>query len=304
MIERRDRGAGREHVRQFTELRPLLFTLAYEILGSAAEAEDVLQDSYLRWAKVDVVSIEDSKAYLAKVVTRQSLNALRARVRRREEYVGPWLPEPILMAAEDPTLDIELAESVSTAMLLVLETLSPDERVVFVLREVFGFEYAEIATIVNKTAVAVRQSVHRAREHVRARRRRFVPVDAHRAETVTTEFLMAAATGDLEGLMSMLAPNVVYVADANGKATAARRPIRGAAAVAALMIGVTRIGTRDDYRVVPAVFNGSPGVAFYSGHKLEGVFVTELSGGVIGHIYAMRNPEKLGGVETIHRIGR
>ena len=164
-----------DHTQRFTDLRPLLFTIAYEILGSATESDDVLQDSYLRWAEVDTASVRDAKSYLAQLVTRQALNALRAGARRREEYVGPWLPEPLLLEEQDPSADVVLAESVSMAMLVVLETLGPDERAVFVLREVFGFDYDEIAAAVDKSVPATRQVAHRAREHVQARRPRFTP---------------------------------------------------------------------------------------------------------------------------------
>lgn len=163
---------GSEHADRFTLLRPLLFTIAYEMLGSATEADDVLQDSYLRWSTVDLATVRDTKSYLAQLVTRQALNALRAGARRREEYVGPWLPEPLLLDEQDPSTDVVLAESISMAMLVLLETLSPDERAVFVLREVFGFDYDEIAEAVGKPAPTVRQVAHRAREHVRARRKR------------------------------------------------------------------------------------------------------------------------------------
>ncbi|WP_019697249.1 sigma-70 family RNA polymerase sigma factor, partial [Mycobacterium avium] len=163
---------GSEHADRFTLLRPLLFTIAYEMLGSATEADDVLQDSYLRWSTVDLATVRDTKSYLAQLVTRQALNALRAGARRREEYVGPWLPEPLLLDEQDPSTDVVLAESISMAMLVLLETLSPDERAVFVLREVFGFDYDEIAEAVGKPASTVRQVAHRAREHVRARRKR------------------------------------------------------------------------------------------------------------------------------------
>ena len=178
-----------EHAERFTHLRPLLFTIAYEILGTATESEDVLQESYLRWAEVDLTSVRDTKAYLAQLVTRQALNALRAQARRREEYVGPWLPEPLLVDSADASSDVVLAESVSMAMLVVLETLSPDERAVFVLREVFGFDYDEIASAVGKSAAAVRQMAHRAREHVRSRRKRFEPVDPKQSMELTDTVL-------------------------------------------------------------------------------------------------------------------
>ncbi|EUA40713.1 RNA polymerase sigma factor, sigma-70 family protein [Mycobacterium avium subsp. avium 2285 (R)] len=200
---------GSEHADRFTLLRPLLFTIAYEMLGSATEADDVLQDSYLRWSTVDLATVRDTKSYLAQLVTRQALNALRAGARRREEYVGPWLPEPLLLDEQDPSTDVVLAESISMAMLVLLETLSPDERAVFVLREVFGFDYDEIAEAVGKPAPTVRQVARRAREHVRARRKRHPgagqAIDPKRNAELTAQFLATAASGDVEALMAMLA---------------------------------------------------------------------------------------------------
>ena len=226
-----------EHAERFTHLRPLLFTIVYEILGSATESDDVLQDSYLRWAEVDLATVRDTKSYLAQLVTRQALNALRAGARRREDYIGPWLPEPLLLDDRDASADVVLAESVSMAMLVLLETLSPDERAVFVLREVFGFDYDEIAGAVGKSVTTVRQVAHRAREHVQARRKRFEPVDSAQTAQITEQFMTAAATGDMDGLLSMLAPDATWTADSGGKATAARRPVVGAEKVAAIMIG-------------------------------------------------------------------
>src|ERR1700731_2308561 len=217
-----------EHADRFTLLRPLLFTITYEILGSATEADDVLQDSYLRWAEVDLSTVRDTKSYLAQLVTRQALNALRADARRREEYVGPWLPEPLLLNDQDPSADVVLAESVSMAMLVLLETLSPDERAVFVLREVFGFDYGEIAEAVGKPAPTVRQVAHRAREHVRARRKRFACVDPERNAEITAQFLATAASGDVQALMTMPAPDATWMADSGGIVGAARRPVVGA----------------------------------------------------------------------------
>ena len=293
---------GDEHAERFTALRPLLFTIAYEILGSATESDDVLQESYLRWAEVDLSVVADTKAYLAQLVTRQSLNALRAQSRRREEYIGPWLPEPLL-TQQDASADVVLAESVSMAMLVVLETLSPDERAVFVLREVFGFAYDEIATTIGKSAAAVRQMGHRAREHVQARRKRFEPVDPKVSSELTTRFFAAAATGDLEGLMSMLAPDVVWTADSDGKVSAARRPVSGAERVARLIVGLVRLGGTDG-RVEPAIYNSAPALVLYLGDNLEGVISIEVIDGKIANFYAMRNPEKLATVTMPRLIGR
>lgn len=299
-----------EHAERFTLLRPLLFTIAYEILGTATESDDVLQESYLRWAEVDLDTVRDTKAFLAQLVTRQSLNALRAQSRRREEYVGPWLPEPLLLTADnidprDPSTDVVLAESVSMAMLVVLETLTPDERAVFVLREVFGFSHDEIASAIDKSASAVRQMAHRAREHVQSRRKRFEPVDLEESNRVTEEFLTAAATGDIDGLLALLAPDAVYTADSGGKATAARRPVVGAQKVAAMLVGLFRAGERIPGLTFERITcNGEPAVMIRSDAGMEGVFTVEVIDGKITHFYAMRNPDKLTGIDVPRVISR
>ena len=292
-----------EHAERFTALRPLLFTIAYEILGSATESDDVLQESYLRWADVDLAEVRDTKSYLAQLVTRQSVSTLRAESRRREDYIGPWLPEPLLVTDQDASADVVLAESVSMAMMVVLETLSPDERAVFVLREVFGFSHDEIASAVGRSASAVRQMAHRAREHVQSRRKRFDPVDRQTSAELTTSFFTAAATGDLAGLMTMLAPDVVWTADSDGKASAARRPVAGAEKVAKLVMGLIRLGGPDG-RVEPAIYNSAPALVLYLGDNLEGVITVEVVDGKITNFYAMRNPEKLSTVKVPRQIGR
>lgn len=292
-----------EHAERFTLLRPLLFTIAYEILGSATEADDVLQDSYLRWARVDLAEVRDTKAYLAQLVTRQALNTLRAEARRREDYIGPWLPEPLLLDGRDGLTDVVLAESVSMAMLVVLETLSPDERAVFVLREVFGFEHAEIGRAVGKSVAAVRQIAHRAREHVHSRRRRFEPVDTRISDEITTQFLAAAASGDLAGLLAMLAPEVVFTSDSDGKVSAARRPVLGAQKVARLLIGLmSRAGP--EYRVEIAHYNNAPAALVYRDGLPDSVFLIEVIDGTITNVYAMRNPDKLVSVTVPREISR
>ena len=191
----------------FLAHRNLLFTVAYEMLGSAADAEDVLQETWLRWAGVDLGTVRDQRAYLVRITTRQALARLRTLGRRKESYVGPWLPEPLL-TAPDVAEDVELADSVSMAMLLVLETLTPTERAVFVLREVFDLGYDEIAEAVDKSPAAVRQIAHRARAHVAARRPRGVVSPAETRDALEA-FQRAAETGDLQGLLDILAPDVV-----------------------------------------------------------------------------------------------
>ena len=298
-------GNSTEHAERFTLLRPLLFTIAYEILGTATESDDVLQESYLRWADVDLDSVTDTKAYLAQLVTRQALNALRAQSRRREDYIGPWLPEPLLLETRDPAADVVLAESVSMAMLVVLETLSPDERAVFVLREVFGFSHDEIASAVDKSASAVRQLAHRAREHVQSRRKRFDPVDIAESTRITEQFLASAATGDVDGLLALLAPDAVYTADSGGKASAARRPVAGARKVATMMVGLFRAAERvPGLEFKTAVFNSAPALVIHSDAGLEGVFTVEVVDGKITHFYAMRNPDKLTGIDIPRVISR
>nr|WP_090280373.1 RNA polymerase sigma-70 factor [Mycolicibacterium komanii]CRL76469.1 RNA polymerase sigma-70 factor [Mycolicibacterium komanii] len=294
---------GDEHAERFTVLRPLLFTIAYEILGSATEADDVLQESYLRWAEVDLARVHDTKAYLAQLVTRQSLNALRAQSRRREEYVGPWLPEPLLLDTRDASSDVVLAESVSMAMLVVLETLSPDERAVFVLREVFGFSHDEIAEAIGKSAAAVRQMAHRAREHVQSRRKRFEPVDPKVSMEITQRFFAAAATGDVDALLEMLTDDVQWTADSDGKVSAARRPVVGAEKVARVLVGLVRVAGEAG-RVEPAMYNNAPALKLYLGDRFEGLITIEITEDRISHFYVMRNPDKLAGVDIPREVTR
>ena len=298
-------STGGEHAERFTHLRPLLFTIAYEILGSATESDDVLQDSYLRWANVDLSAVRDTKSYLAQLVTRQALTSLRASARRREDYVGPWLPEPLLLDDRDASADVVLAESVSMAMLVLLETLSPDERAVFVLREVFGFDYDEIAGAVSKSSVAVRQVAHRAREHVRARRKRIDPVDSAQAAAITEQFMTAASTGDLEGLLSVLAPDAVFTTDHGGKAPAVLRPVVGAKKVANLLLGFFRGRERlPELRFETVNCNNAPAVIIFADDHLEGVFLIEIIDGKITNFYAVRNPDKLAAIAVSRTIRR
>ena len=223
----------------FVTHRSLLFTVAYEMLGSAADAEDVVQETWVRWAGVDQAEVREPRAYLVRIVTRQALNRLRTLARRREEYVGEWLPEPLL-TVPDVAQDVELAESVSIAMLTVLETLGPVERAVFVLREVFDTPYDEIAEAVGKSAAAVRQIAHRAREHVIARRPR-MSVSRAEQEAAVERFRAALTTGDLQGLLDVLAPDVVWVADGGGVVPAAIRPLSGPKTVARQLARLRRL---------------------------------------------------------------
>ncbi|MFC8127032.1 RNA polymerase sigma-70 factor [Streptomyces sp. NPDC057302] len=279
----------------FVAQRNLLFTVAYEMLGSAADAEDVLQETWLRWVKVDLDQVDDQRAYLVRITTRQALNRLRTMQRRKEAYVGAWLPEPLL-TEPDVTQDVELAESVSMAMMLVLETLSPTERAVFVLREAFDVSYEEIAAAVDKSPAAVRQIALRARRHVDARRpRQTVAPNVVRA--ALESFQRALETGNPQGLLDVLAPQVVLVNDGGGIKQAALRPITGAEKVCRFMVGV--LGKNDrPVTVAPTVVNGNPALLVRLDGEIDGVMAVRVEDDRITGLYYVRNPEKLSRVES------
>ena len=242
----------------FVAHRSLLFTVAYELLGSAADAEDTVQETWLRWDGIGAdgrAEVVDPRAYLVRIVSRQALNRLRTLARRKEDYVGEWLPEPLL-TTPDVAEDVELAESVSIAMLTVLETLTPTERAVFVLREVFDLPFDEIAAATGKSAAAVRQIAHRARSHVAARRPR-MEVDRAEQRQAVDRFLTALRTGDLQGLMDTLAPDAVLIADGGGIVAAVRQPVVGAKKIVNLLGGFARFAPTAV--VEPVVLNGAPG---------------------------------------------
>jgi RNA polymerase sigma-70 factor (ECF subfamily) len=287
-------GAAERATTVFVAHRHLLFTVAYEMLGSAADAEDVLQETWLRWSAVDLGQVRDERAYLVRITTRQAINRLRTLGRRRESYVGPWLPEPLL-TAPDVADDVELAESVSMALMLVLETLAPIERAVFVLREVFDLGYDEIAAAVGKAPAAVRQIAHRARQAVEARRPRETPAPAE-VRAALASFQRAVDTGDLQGLLDVLSPEVVLVSDGGGLRQAARKPILGAEKVLRFFAGILAKApspvTSEQTQV-----NGAPGLLFRIGGELDGVLAVRLDGSLVAGIYYVRNPEKL------HRVG-
>jgi RNA polymerase sigma-70 factor (ECF subfamily) len=272
----------------YGEHRNLLFTVAYEMLGSAADAEDVLQETWLRWADVDQDEVREPRAYLVRITTRLALNRLRTVSRRRETYVGPWLPEPLL-TAPDVADDVELADSVSTAMLLVLETLTPVERAVFVLREDFGFGHDEIASVVERSPAAVRQIAHRAHGHVEARRPR-TSVTAAERDAVLRRFTDAARSGDLQALMDVLAPDVVMLTDGGGVVSAARVPIRGAAKVVRFLAAVTPEHVQVGAEVV--LVNGAPALRLLADGVLDTIVTTRIEGGLVTGLYLVRNPDK------------
>ena len=285
----------------FLAHRNLLFTVAYEMLGSAADAEEVVQETWLRWVGVDLGTVRDQRAYLVRITTRQALVRLRTLRRRKESYIGPWLPEPLL-TSPDVAEDVELADSVSMAMLLVLETLTPAERAVFVLREVFDVAYDEIAEAVGKSPAAVRQIAHRARAHVAARRPRGA-VSAAQAQDAIEAFQRAAETGDLQHLLDILAPDVVFLGDGGGVVQSAPVPIVGADRVARLLaIGLRRIAAAASLQ--PAQVNGYPALILRLDGKIDTVLALRIDDGLITAFYAVRNPGKLSRIERETAVSR
>jgi RNA polymerase sigma-70 factor (TIGR02957 family) len=283
----------------FVAHRNLLFTVAYEMLGTAADAEDVLQETWLRWIKVDLAEVRDRRAYLVQITTRQALNRLRTMKRRKESYVGPWLPEPLL-TAPDVAENVELAESLSMALMLVLETLSPTERAVFVLREVFDVGYDEIAAAVDKSPAAVRQIAYRARQHVDARRPREA-VTPGETRAALESFKRALETNDLQGLLDVLAPEVVLMSDGGGVKQAALHPVTGADKVVRFITG--GIGkTKPNLTTTLTVANGHPALALHLDGELDGIMTIRFEDARITGLYYVRNPEKLTHVAEENRL--
>lgn len=272
---------------EFSEHRPRLFAIAYRMLGSVNDAEDILQEAYLRWMRVAPAEVGSAQAYLTSIVTRLCIDQLRSARARREQYVGPWLPEPVLSGG-DPE---DLADSLSTAFLVLLESLSPLERAVFLLHDVFGYRFEEISTIVDKSVVRCRQLASHARRYIAARRPRF-RVRAERGESIAAEFLAACRSGDLDGVMALLADDAVSISDGGGKVPAALRPIVGSRNVARFLIGIQRKAP-SGVEFTFATINGHPGLMTCLDGRLLTVTWLEVVDGRIRHVYLMRNPDKL-----------
>ncbi|MFI9270735.1 RNA polymerase sigma-70 factor [Kitasatospora sp. NPDC052896] len=289
-----DSATAQDATDPFLQHRRLLFGTAYRMLGSVAETEDILQDTWLRWSAVDRASVANPKAYLVKAVTNLAINRLRSAQLRREAYLGPWLPEPLL-TAPDTAEEAVLADSVSTALLVVLETLGPVERAVFVLREVFGYAHAEIAEVLGRPEPAVRQIAHRAKAHVRERRPRY-DTDPEQRRRVTERFMAACAGGDLSAVLELLAPDVVAWSDGGGIVSAARRPLYGPDHVARWLLGVLAKPAAQGIVAEPAEVNGQLGVVFSYGGAPAGALTLDLVDGRIQALRAQLNPEKLAGL--------
>nr|WP_168527011.1 RNA polymerase sigma-70 factor [Streptomyces sp. RPA4-2]QIY61491.1 RNA polymerase sigma-70 factor [Streptomyces sp. RPA4-2] len=279
----------------FEEHRSVLMGVAYRMLGRVADAEDVVQEAWLRWSGADRSEVREPRGYLVRVTTRLAIDRLRQVQSRNEAYVGPWLPEPYVTDFGDTVADTAeravLADSVSLAVLVVLESLSPLERAVFVLREAFGFPYAEIAAVLDRGSRAVRQLAGRARKHVGERRPRY-EVDPAERRDLTERFLAAAAEGDLAGLMSLLAPDVRLVGDSGGLSKAPLRVIETADKVGRFLLGAARKGAPDlSFRLLE--LNGGAALLALSGDKPDSVFQLDVVDGRIQCVYIVRNPEKL-----------
>ena len=283
-----------EVAREFEELRPQLVGAAYRILGSVADAEDAVQETWLRWAVANRDEVRDPRAYLLTAATRQALNRVRQQQNRREDYVGPWLPEPVA-TDRGPADVVELADSVSMAMLVVLESLSPLERAAFVLHDVFGLSFAEVATTLDRSEAAVRQLANRARGHVHSRRPEVV--DRKRHDAVLDQFMQHLASGDMEKFMALLAPDVVLVTDGGGVKRAALRPIHGPEKIVRWLIGVL---TRPDYegetRIEVTRLNDETAVLLFADGELDTVAFCTVEDRGITAMYFLRNPYKLGHV--------
>ncbi|KMS70081.1 RNA polymerase sigma24 factor [Streptomyces viridochromogenes] len=284
----------------FEEHRPVLLGVAYRMLGRVADAEDVVQEAWLRWTNADRSEVREPRGYLVRITTRLAIDRLRQVKARGETYVGPWLPEPYITDFGDAVPDTAeravLADSVSLAVLVVLESLSPLERAVFVLREAFGYPYAEIAAMLDRGEAAVRQLAGRARKHVDERRPRY-EVDPVQRRDLTERFLAAAAGGDLEGLMSLLAPDVRLVGDSGGKAKAPVRVLETADKVGRFLVGVAPKGAADmSFRFLEV--NGGPAVLVCSGDKPDSVLQLDVVDGWIQAVYIIRNPDKLTSLAT------
>ncbi|MET9375712.1 RNA polymerase sigma-70 factor [Streptomyces sp. NPDC003035] len=279
----------------FEEHRPMLIGVAYRMLGRVADAEDVVQEAWLRWTSADRDDVREPRAFLVRITTRLALDRLRQVQARRESYVGPWLPEPVVTdfgpAVPDTAERAMLADSVSLAVLVVLESLSPLERAVFVLREAFGFSFAEIAAALDRSEAAVRQLAARARRHVDEGRPRY-DVDPAERRDLTERFLAAAAGGDLEQLLALLAPDVRLVGDSGGKSKAPLRVIESADKVGRFLFAVSQdAGTAYEFRFLE--LNGGPALLALVDGKPDAVFQIETRDGRVQCVYIVRNPDKL-----------
>lgn len=281
----------------FDAYRPLLFAIAYRMVGSVMDAEDIVQDAYLRWQRRTEADVQAPRAYLSAIVTRLSIDHLRAAHTQRETYTGTWLPEPLITEREPDVADVAtLHESLSMAFLVLLESLTPDERAIFLLHDIFAYDFHEIAGIVGKSEANCRQIARRARQKIHERRPRFDP-SPERRQQLTQQFITACTNGDLSGLLATLAHDVTLWADGGGKARAPFRPIRGADRVAAFILGILR-NVPEDTEVRAVAVNGQPGYLFLFGGAINAVLAFHIVDGRIQALHAVANPDKLRAVDA------
>jgi RNA polymerase sigma-70 factor (ECF subfamily) len=276
----------------FDATRGRLFGLAYRMLGSRAEAEDLLQEAYIRWHEADRAAIQNPEAWLVTTTTRLAIDRLRRLKTEREAYVGPWLPEPIVSPAPPPDRDLSLAEDLSIAFMTMLERLAPDERAAFLLHDVFDVGYPQIASVLDRSEAACRQMVHRARERVRGERKRFDVSESARAGLLR-KFTAALEARDERTLLSLFAPDATWTADGGGKVAASPRPIVGADRIVKLVLGIREKHWEENRVIEMAVINGESGLLFRDGESLTAALAIETDGERIVHVYAVVNPEKL-----------
>jgi RNA polymerase sigma-70 factor, ECF subfamily len=280
------------HLETFNNYRPLLFAIAYRMLGTVTDAEDMVQETFLRWQQTANETVRSAKTYLATITTRLCIDHLRSARVRREQYVGTWLPEPMLTQQSDNSTDLmELADSLSMAFLAVLERLSPIERAVFLLRDVFEYDYDEISPIVGKSPSNCRQIFRRAKQHIADQRPRF-PVSQTQQQEITAQFLDASTKGDLQDLLLLLAKDVTFLSDGGGQVVAALKPIHGAGKVARMLLAIRRKWLANAVSRL-AQINGQPGIIQYLHGNIHSAIALEIVDGYIQTIYSVRNPEKL-----------
>lgn len=287
-------SAGPDHLEVFAQHRPLLFSIAYRMLGGRADAEDMLQETFIRLQQTAATEIESPRAFLVTIISRLCINHLQSARVTREEYVGPWLPEPLVTtSADDPSAVARVDESLSLAFLMLLERLTPVERAVLLLRDVFDYDYAEIADILGQHEPNCRQILRRARQHITHNRPRFDPSPQQR-EKLLHEFLEASRRGDMQGLVSLLSDEIVLYSDGGGKAAAVPNPISGPDNVARFIVGARRKLVPRNVIRHPAQINGQPGVVGYVDGRPYSVLSIDVADGRIRNIYIVTNPEKLG----------
>jgi RNA polymerase sigma-70 factor, ECF subfamily len=280
-----------DRLETFEKYRAMLFSMAYRMTGSISDAEDMVQETFLRWHKAAEVDVHSPKSYLATTLTRLCLDHLQSARVKREQYVGPWLPEPVMT---EPDLESKFADSLAVGFLLLMESLSPAERAVFLLREVFEYEYSEIAEIVMKGEQNCRQLFRRARKQISDRKPRFETSRADR-DRLLNEFVRASSSGDLQGLLKILKEDVTLISDGGGKVAAALNPIYGADHVSRFILGVIP-KLPPGLTISRVEVNGVSGIAFFAGSQVHSVVVPEIAGDNIQSIYIISNPEKLQGL--------